>query len=492
MTHQPVTMHAFVDGKHLETEDSITRENPANPEEIVGYAPLNTIDDTRHAVDVADQAFQKWRHTEISDRVERMKRAISKLRESQEEITGLLSREHGKPVYDANGEMEISIMWMEHACSMAEDLLKDEVKNTEDGQTIIAKDPIGVVSAISPWNYPIALSTIKVAPALLAGNTIIVKPSPLAPLAVQKVLEIIASEFPAGVLNSLNGEADIGVELTSNEKVSKIAFTGGTATGRKIMESAADTIKELTLELGGNDPALILPSFDPNDEKAMRRLVISNFVTAGEICMIAKRIYVPQSMHDEFVEKYKEAADKWIRVGDPSDENVTLGPVNNKEQVEFVQELVDDAKANGAEVTKLGKIMDEELFDQGYYMQPTLVTGVNHDSRIVGEEQFGPTIPIVAYEDVDEGVDLCNDSIFGLTSSVWGEEEEALQVARRIEAGTTMINTAAIQGLDVRYAFGGVKQSGLGREYGEEGLTSYVNTHVINNPNEKDLPFIPE
>lgn len=201
---------------------------------------------------------------------------------------------------------------------------------------------------------------------------------------------------------------------------------------------------------------------------------------------------IRDSQHDEFIEKYKEAANKWLRIGDPFDDNVTLGPVNNKEQVEFVKELVEDAKASGAEVTELGKVMDESLFDQGYYMQPTLVTGVSQEDRIVNEEQFGPTIPVVPYDDVEDGIALSNDSIFGLTSSVWGAEEEAVKVARRIEAGTTMINTAAIQGLDVRYAFGGVKQSGLGREYGEEGLTSYVNTHVINNPKEKDLPFIPE
>ncbi|RLQ91483.1 aldehyde dehydrogenase family protein [Planomicrobium sp. Y74] len=492
LVHEPVTVHALINGEKVDTKDKITRENPSNPSEIVGYAPLNTKEDTVRAIDAADEAFKTWRNSSLEERIERMQRAIKRLQDSQKEITELLSREHGKPVYDSEGELYVSIAWMEHACKTAKDVIGDDVREDENGTTIIRHDPIGVVSAIAPWNYPISLSTIKVAPALLAGNTIVVKPSPLAPLAVTMVLDIIAEEFPPGVVNVLNGEADVGIELTSNPKVMKIAFTGGTETGRKIMEAAAPTVKELTLELGGNDPAIMLPSFDPNDEKAMRRLVVSNFLTAGEICMIAKRIYVPRSMHDQFVEKYIEAANKWVRVGDPFNRDVTLGPVNNKKQKDYVQELVDDAQANGAEIHTLGEILDPELFEKGYFMQPTLVVGAKQEDRIVKEEQFGPTVPIVAYDDVDEAVHLANDSIFGLTSSVWGDDQEAIEVAARIEAGTTMINTAAIQGLDVRYEFGGVKQSGVGREYGEQGLKSYVNIHIINNPNMKDLPHIPE
>ncbi|MGG1597294.1 aldehyde dehydrogenase family protein [Paenibacillus naphthalenovorans] len=492
MVNQPVVVHAIINGEKVETDKQYSRENPTNPNEIVGYGPVNTREEAIEAIEAAAAAFPDWSKTPIEERIARMQRAIAKLKDASPEISKLLSREHGKPLYDAEGELAISLMWMEYACNTAKEVLKDQVQEHENGKTIISKDAIGVVSAITPWNYPLSLSTIKIAPALLAGNTMVLKPSPLAPLAVSKVIEMIAAEFPAGVLNMVHGESDVGVELTSHPKVSKIAFTGGTKTAKAIMKAAADTIKDMTLELGGNDAAIILSDFDVNDERAMRRLVISNFLTAGQICMIAKRIYVHRSIYDKFVEKYIEAANKWIRVGDPFNPDVTVGPVNNAGQVKFVRSLIDDAQNRGAQVIKLGRILDPELFEKGYFLQPTVVLGAGYHDPIVVEEQFGPTVPILPYDDDDQAISLVNDSIYGLTSSVWGEEEHALRVARRIEAGTTMINTAAVQGLDVRFPFGGVKQSGIGREYGPEGILSYVETHVINIPKVGELPYIPE
>lgn len=208
--------------------------------------------------------------------------------------------------------------------------------------------------------------------------------------------------------------------------------------------------------------------------------------------MIAKRVYVHGSLYDEFIAKYVEAANQWIRVGDPFDPDVTIGPVNNEGQVKHVQSLIDDAKQRGAEVIKLGRVLHPELFEQGYFMQPTLVLGCDYNDPIVVEEQFGPTVPILPFDDEEQVIALHNESIYGLTSSVWGKEEDAVRVARRLEAGTTMINTAAVQGLDVRFPFGGVKQSGVGREYGAEGILSYTDTHVINIPTQLELPYIPE
>jgi acyl-CoA reductase-like NAD-dependent aldehyde dehydrogenase len=489
---KPLVVHAIINGKQVSTEKQYHRENPANPTEIVGYAPINSREDAIAAIEAASAAFPSWAKTPIDERIDRMNRAIQKLKEAAPELSRLLSREHGKPLYDAEGEMFVSTMWMECACSMIKEVLQEKVQEHDHGKTIITYDPMGVVSAIFPWNYPISLSTIKIAPALLTGNTIVLKPSPFAPLAVSKAIEIIAAEFPPGVINMVHGDNDVGVELTSNPKVAKIAFTGGTNTARHIMKSAADTIKNLTLELGGNDAAIFLPEFDVNDERAMRRLVISNFLNNGQICMIAKRVYVHRSIYDKFVEKYIEAANKWIRIGDPFNPEVTMGPVNNLAQLKFVQGLIDDAKSRGAEVIPLGRILEPEIFAKGYFLQPTLVLNAGYHDRIVAEEQFGPTVPILPYDDEEQVISLVNDSIYGLTSSVWGEEEHAIRVARRIEAGTTMINTAAIMGLDVRFPFGGVKQSGIGREYGVEGLLGYVETHVINVPKFLDLPYIPE
>jgi len=492
MQQEQIVVNAIIDGEKITTEKLAPRENPARPNEIVGYYPINTREEATKAIDSAANAFPGWAKTPMKERVERMRNAVQKIKDAAPEIAKLLSTEHGKPLYDAEGEIGVSLMWMEFACDHAEEVLRNEVIKHSTGKTIIAKDPKGVISAITPWNYPLSLSTIKIAPALLAGNTMVLKPSPLAPLAVTKVAEMIADEFPKGVLNIVNGESEIGVELTTNPKVAKIAFTGGTRTATHIMKSAADTIKDMTLELGGNDAAVILKDFDVNDDRAMRRLVISNFLTAGQICMIAKRVYVDRAIYDQFVEKYIEAANKWIRVGDPFNKDVTIGPVNNKKQAEFVQSLIDDAVSKGAKAIKLGKVLDQDLFETGYFLHPTLVLDADYNDPIVVEEQFGPTLPILPFDGDQHAIELVNDSIYGLTSSVWGEEEHAIEVAKQIQAGTTMINTAAVQGLDVRFPFGGVKQSGIGREYGKEGILAYTDTHVINIPKVGELPYIPE
>lgn len=489
---ETVVVEALINGQSVKSLSQSAKENPTNPTEIVGYFPVTTREQTVTAIEAAAAAFKTWKQTSIDERITRMRKAIEKIRAAENEIVHLLSREHGKPLYDAHGEIYVSLMWMEFACNEVKSALQEEIEEHDHGKTILSHDPIGVVAAISPWNYPIALSTIKIAPALLAGNTIVLKPSPFAPLAAAKVAEIIASEFPAGVINVVYGDADVGVELTSNPLVTKIAFTGGTATAKHIIKSASETIKDMTLELGGNDAAIFLDSFDVHDERAMRRIVISNFLTAGQICMIAKRVYVHRSIYDAFIEKYIEAANRWITIGDPFDSNTTIGPVNNLKQKNYVQGLVEDAQKRGAKVIPLGQILDQKLFEQGYYLQPTLVLNCDYHDPIVVEEQFGPTVPILPFDDVEQVIQLHNESIYGLTSSVWGKEEDAILVARQLEAGTTMINTAAVQGLDVRFPFGGFKQSGIGREYGAEGIRTYTESHVINVPKTLDLPYIPE
>ncbi|MCM3134427.1 aldehyde dehydrogenase family protein [Paenibacillus polysaccharolyticus] len=489
---ETVTVEAFINGQHAKSLSQLAKENPANPSEIVGYFPVTTKEQAVTAIEVAAGAFKTWKQTSVEERINRMRKAIEKIRVAENDIVQLLSREHGKPLYDAHGEIFVSLMWMEFACDEAKAVLAEEIHEHDHGKTIVSYDPIGVVAAISPWNYPIALSTIKIAPALLAGNTIVLKPSPYAPLAAAKVAEIIASEFPAGVINVVYGDADVGVELTSHPLITKIAFTGGTATAKHIIKAASETIKDMTLELGGNDAAIFLESFDVHDERAMRRIVISNFLTTGQICMIAKRVYVHRSIYNEFVEKYIEAANRWIRIGDPFDPNTTVGPVNNLKQREYVNGLVEDAQKRGAKVIALGQILDQEQFEQGYYLRPTLVLECDFHDPIVVEEQFGPTVPVLPFDDEEQVIRLHNESIYGLTSSVWGKEEDAISLARELEAGTTMINTAAVQGLDVRFPFGGFKQSGIGREYGAEGILTYTEKHVINVPKMLDLPYIPE
>ncbi|WP_284036618.1 aldehyde dehydrogenase family protein [Neobacillus sp. 114] len=488
----PITVNAYINGQNVESSKHIPRENPANPDEIVGYYPDNTLEEAKAAIDAAAEAFKTWSKTSVDERISMMKSASEKIKAKMDELSVLLAREHGKPLYDAKGEITISTIWMDYQSGIVKEQIKDYVFEDENGRVIVAHDPVGVVGAITPWNYPIILSLVKVVPALLCGNTMVVKPSPFAPFAIHKIIEIIAAEFPKGVLNIVHGGGEVGAELTSNPKILKVAFTGGTKTGSTIMKAAADTIKKITLELGGNDPGIVLEDFDLNDEKALRRMVIANFLTGGQICMIAKRVYVHRSIYDEFVKKYIEAANKWIRIGDPLNPEVTVGPVNNSKQVQFVQSLVDDAKNNGCEIIKLGRIVDEELFNKGYFLQPTLVLGADYNSRIVLEEQFGPAVPILPYDSEEQAIAEANKIEYGLTSSVWGEEEHAIRVARQIQAGVTMINTAALQGFDIRFPFGGVKQSGIGREFGPGSFVAYTEEHVLTVPKSGDLPYIPE
>ena len=487
----PVTVHAFINGEAFETADKAPRENPSNPEEIVGYAPENTREDTIRAIEVADEAFKEWSKVSVAERVSYMQKASEKIKASIDELSVLLAKEHGKPVYDAKGELTVATIWMDYASGIVEEKIQDQVHEDENGRVIVAHDPIGVVAAITPWNYPIILALVKVVPALLTGNTMVVKPSPFAPLTISKVLEIIAKEFPKGVLNVVHGGPEVGSELTSNPKVYKIAFTGGTKTARHIMKAAADTIKNLTLELGGNDPGIVLEDFDVEDDRAMRRIVISNFLSGGQICMIAKRLYVHRSIYDRFVERYLEAAHKWIRIGDSLNPDVTIGPVNNPGQVKFVQSLIDDAESRGCEIIKLGKVLDPDVFEKGYFLHPTLVLGAGYQDPVVVEEQFGPVVPILPYDSEEQAIKEANDSIYGLTSSVWGEEEHAIRVARQIQAGVTMINTGALPGFDIRFPFGGVKQSGMGREFGPESFMAYVEKHVLTVPKSGELPYIP-
>lgn len=488
----PVVVHAFINGEIFETDKRAPRENPSNPKEIVGYSPENTREDTIRAIDVSAEAFKGWSKVSVAERIACMQRATEKVKAAIGDLSVLLAKEHGKPVYDAKGELTISTIWMDYCCSIVEEEIKDRVHEDENGRVIVAHDPIGVVAAITPWNYPIILALVKVVPALLTGNTMVVKPSPFAPLTITKVLELVAREFPKGVLNVVHGGPDVGSELTSNAKVRKIAFTGGTKTARHIMKAAADTIKNLTLELGGNDPGIVLEDFDVNDDRAIRRIVISNFLSGGQICMIAKRIYVHRSIYDKFVERYIEIANKWIRIGDSLNPDVTIGPVNNPAQVKFVQSLIDDAKQRGSEIIPLGRILDKDQFDQGYFLQPTLVLGAGYEDPVVVEEQFGPVVPILPYDSEEQAITAANASIYGLTSSVWGEEEHAIRVARQIEAGVTMINTGGLPGFDIRFPFGGVKQSGMGREFGPGSFMAYVEKHVFTVPKSGELPYIPE
>ena len=486
---KPVEVSAIINGEKFISHKRIKRENPANPEEIVGYFPENTLEETRQAIDAAYEAFPAWAATPLEERKHRIQQAADRLSQCIPEYKVLMTRENGKVLADSENELVFAVTICNYALKVAEEILQDEVLMDDgNGYLAITKQPVGVVAAITAWNYPIDLCLNKIVPAVITGNTVVVKPSPMAPLTVSKVIEIFADEMPPGVINLIHGPAAVGIEITSNPKVGKIAFTGGTPTGKQIFQNASGTIKKITLELGGNDPAILLKDADLSEESIIR-LVIGTFLTTGQICMAAKRIYVHESINDKFLNTFKKVADSWIKVGNGLNPEATVGPLNNNEQKEFVQELLEDARARGATITPLGHILDQDSFQKGYFLQPTLVTNVKQDYRIVKEEQFGPTVPVLTFKTDEEAVYLANDSLLGLTSSVWSRDvSKAMKLARQLQAGYTFINTHSIPGVDIRSPFGGFKQSGIGREYGLEGFRDYVELHTISYPKSGGIP----
>jgi acyl-CoA reductase-like NAD-dependent aldehyde dehydrogenase len=331
--------------------------------------------------------------------------------------------------------------------------------------------PLGVVCAIAPWNAPVSLAMWKVAPALVAGNTMVLKPSPFTPRSTLKVGEVLRDVLPPGVLNVVSGKDPLGASMTAHAVPRKISFTGSVATGKKVAAAAAPDLKRVTLELGGNDPAIVLDDVDV--DAVVDKLFWGAFQNNGQVCSAIKRVYVPEKLHDQIVEGLAERA-RSVKVGAGGEPDVKLGPINNRPQFDRVSELVADALAGGAVAAAGGKAIDGD----GYFFEPTILTGLSDGSRIVDEEQFGPALPVVSYRDVDDVVDRANGTHFGLSGSVWGTDvDRATAVANRLECGTAWINTHLA--LAPHQPFGGAKWSGIGVENGTWGLLGFSEPQVI-------------
>ena len=350
------------------------------------------------------------------------------------------------------------------------------------GRVVVQRVPYGVISAIVPWNAPLILSSLKVAPALATGNVIVVKPSPLAPFAVTEALRRLAEHLPPGVLSVVHGEAEVGNAMVTDARVRKVAFTGGSAVAHHVLEGCAEQLTPAVLELGGNDAAVVLEDLTFSDE-VMERMVFGALLTSGQVCMAAKRIYVPEARLDEFVAAFIAAAARVLVCGDPLDPSVTIGPVVNAAAAHRIAGLLDDAVRRGATVVPLGRTTAEWDAGNGWFVRPTLVVGASAESPIVTEEQFGPTVPVLGYPDLDDAIRQANDSDSGLASSVWSDDvDRAFQVGRRLEAGMTFINCHNRAGMSLRVPFGGVKRSGFGREFGDEGIAEFTQTHALHLP----------
>jgi phenylacetaldehyde dehydrogenase len=441
--------------------------------EPVGEAPVHTVEDLEHAIAAAAAAQPVWAALGHDARSAALLRAADAVERSAEELARLLSREQGKPLNGPNARFEVGACaaWLRAAAGT---LLAPETV-VDDGETRaeLHYRPIGVVGAIGPWNWPMMITVWQVAPALRMGNAVVVKPSEFTPLSVLALVEILNQELPEGLLTAVSGGREVGARLAEHPAIGKIMFTGSTATGKAIIKSSADTVKRLTLELGGNDAGIVLPDADP---KAIAEgLFWGAFINTGQTCAALKRLYVHNAIYDAVCAELTAVAAA-MPMGNGLDEANVLGPLQNRAQYDIVASLVDAARDSGARIL-LGGNPDPD--QPGHFYPATLVADIDNSNPLVAEEQFGPALPIIRYSTVDEAVALANGLDVGLGASVWSADAaQARKVAARLEAGTVWINKHGA--VDPRVPFGGAKQSGYGLEFGVEGLKALGVPQVIN------------
>ncbi|QTD54580.1 aldehyde dehydrogenase family protein [Parasphingorhabdus cellanae] len=459
----------LINGEMISTSDMLDVVNPAN-EEVIGQVPSCGEAELNQAVAAARAAFLAWSKKSIEDRRAVVQAISATIKENSDELFRLLTAEQGKPHAQAQGEIMGASM-MAGAQSTLD--LDDEInEDSEERLSRTRRVPVGVVGGIVPWNFPVMMAVQKIAPALLSGCTIVLKPSPFTPLTTLRLAELIKDVAPAGVVNIITGEDSLGPLITGHPDIDKITFTGSTATGKKIMEGASKDLKRITLELGGNDASIVLP--DANVEKVAEQLFWSSFTNAGQICVAAKRIYIHEDIYDELSAAIAEYA-KHVKVGDGAQQGTAVGPIQNKKQYDRVIELVQDAKDNGYKFLVGG---DHDPDVPGYYMPITILDNPPEDARIVAEEQFGPVMPLMKFSTEDEVIQRANDSEYGLAGAVWtANPDKGVEIAEQLETGTVWVNE--FLHLSPFAPFGGHKQSGFGAEYGKEGLLEFTYPQVI-------------
>jgi acyl-CoA reductase-like NAD-dependent aldehyde dehydrogenase len=441
--------------------------------EVVGRAPVGSVGDLDAAVARARAAQQAWGARTDQDRVEKLLRAADAVEAAAEPLAELLSREQGKPLNGPNARFEVGACAAWLRATAATQLPGETVVDDADTRAELRYRPVGVVGAIGPWNWPMMITIWQVAPSLRMGNSVVVKPSEYTPLSVLALVEILNGVLPEDVLSVVAGGRDLGARLSSHPGVDKLMFTGSTSTGQAIIKSSADTVKRLTLELGGNDPGIVLRDVDPR--AIAEGLFWGAFINTGQTCAALKRLYVHTDVYDEVCAALVDVA-RAMPMGRGLDEQNVLGPLQNRAQYDIVTRLVDAARNAGARLLVGG---DPDPDAPGNFYPTTLVADVDNDNPLVAEEQFGPALPIVRYENLDEAVAMANALDVGLGASVWsGNRDAACAVAARLEAGTVWINSHG--GVHPMIPFGGVKKSGYGLEFGMEGLKAVAVPQVIN------------
>lgn len=457
-----------IGGKRVFTESTDAAINPATEKPICHF-PLATRAHLDQAVEAARSAFPAWRDRPLGERQALVTQLGDLVEQNKEAFIRLLITEQGKGRAGAEWEIGGSIYWLREVAKQS--LPAEVVVDKGEEQIVTRHTPIGVVAGITPWNFPLLLAVWKIAPALVAGNTMVLKPSPFTPLCTLWFGELAQSVLPPGVLNILSGGNELGQWMTEHPHIGKVAFTGSTATGRKVMASAATNLKRLTLELGGNDPAIVLPDVDP--KKIAKDLFWASFSNSAQFCVACKRLYIHEDIYDAVAKELVDYA-KTVKVGNGLTEGVELGPIQNRMQFDKVSNLLKDCKDRGQRFLLGGDVPDAP----GYFIPVSLVDNPPEDSRVVVEEAFGPVLPLLKFKDIDDVVKRANNTPYGLAASVWSKDvRKAEAIASRLETGTVWINQVHVFSPDI--AFGGHKQSGVGIENSLHGLAEYCNTQTL-------------
>lgn len=459
----------LVGGKMLRGDGAeIEVVNPAN-EQVIARVNAATPAQLDEAVVAATDAFTEWRWTSVPQRQALLARLVEMISEEADSLAELLVAEQGKTLEGANLEMTLSELFGGYFAGSA--LIDDLLVDDEVQKVQVVRKPLGVVAAIMPWNFPFVQALYKLMPALLTGNTIILKPSPMTPLTTMRLGELANEVFPPGVVNVLVDDNSLGPRITSHPGIAKVSFTGSTTTGRKIMCSSADTLKRLTLELGGNDAAIVLDDADPAE--VAPGIFATAFLNSGQVCAALKRLYVHESLYDAVCEEVARLARSAV-VGDGMNPNSQYGPVQNRAQYEKVCAYIENARDNGTIIAG-GELPD----GPGYFVPLTVVRDIEDGTAVVDEEPFGPILPIIKYRDIDDAIARANNSEYGLGGSVWSSDiERAWKVAERLDCGSAWVNQHAAFAPDI--PFPAAKQSGIGVEWGREGMLEYTRAQVIN------------
>ncbi|MEC7803494.1 MAG: aldehyde dehydrogenase family protein [Pseudomonadota bacterium] len=463
----------IIDGQKIMTQATVGVINPAI-EEAFAQIPVGTPAHVDQAVAAARAAFPAWSALSHNDRKARLHQLADALEANMSELMQLVTQETGKPMRgfgDIGSGMEVggAIAWLR---ATAETELPVEVVQDDDEVRVeVHRKPIGVVGSITPWNWPLMIAIWHYAPALLAGNTVVGKPSEFTPATTLRFTEIANEILPPGVLNVVVGAGDVGAAIASHPDINKIAFTGSSSTGRSVMRAASGNLKRLTLELGGNDAGIVLPDVDPKE--VAQKLFTVCFHNNGQTCQALKRLYVHADIYDEVCNEMGAIANS-VKVGNGLEEDTDLGPLQNKKQLDIVCELAADARSAGAQFLTGG----EAAAGPGYFFPPTVVTNITDGTRLVDEEQFGPIVPVIKYSDVDDAITRANNNPAGLGGSVWSRDvERATELAARLESGSVWVNAHA--DIQPNAPMGGMKQSGIGCEFGYWGLAENTDIQTV-------------